>query len=50
MKTGQPLWRFQTGAAITASPISYAVDGRQYVAVTSGERLYSFALPDMTER
>jgi PQQ-dependent dehydrogenase (methanol/ethanol family) len=50
MKTGQPLWRFQTGAAITAAPMSYAVDGRQYVAVASGERLYSFALPDMTER
>jgi alcohol dehydrogenase (cytochrome c) len=45
-KTGQFLWRFQTGAAIDASPISYAVDGRQFVAVSSGNALYSFALPE----
>jgi alcohol dehydrogenase (cytochrome c) len=45
-KTGQFLWRFQTGAAIEASPISYAVDGRQFVAVSSGNVLYSFALPE----
>ena len=46
MSSGKPLWRFQTGAAITASPMSYAVDGRQYVAIAAGNTLYSFALPD----
>ncbi len=35
-KTGTFLWRFQTGAAIEASPISYAVGGKQFVAVSSG--------------
>ena len=45
-KTGKLLWRFQTGGAMQASPISYAVDGRQYVAVSSGNVLYSFALPE----
>jgi alcohol dehydrogenase (cytochrome c) len=45
-KTGTFLWRFQTGAAIEASPISYAVDGRQFIAVSSGNALYSFALPE----
>ena len=45
-RTGQFLWRFQTGAAIEASPISYAVDGKQFVAVSSGNSLYSFALPE----
>jgi plastocyanin len=30
--TGRELWRFQTGAAISASPITYEVDGEQYVA------------------
>jgi alcohol dehydrogenase (cytochrome c) len=45
-KTGAFLWRFQTGAAIEASPISYAVGGKQFVAVSSGNALYSFALPE----
>jgi len=30
---GRELWRFQTGAAISASPITYQVDGEQYVAI-----------------
>lgn len=45
-RTGAPLWKFQTGAAIDASPISYAVAGRQFVAVSAGNVVYSFALPD----
>ena len=45
-KSGAFLWRFQTGAAIEASPISYAVGGKQFVAVSSGNALYSFALPE----
>ncbi len=45
-KTGKALWKFQTGGAMAASPISYAVDGRQYVAIASGNVLYSFALPE----
>ena len=45
-RTGAPLWRFQTGGAITASPMSYAVDGKQFVAVAAAGVLYSFALPE----
>lgn len=33
---GRELWRFQTGAAISASPISYEIDGQQYVAIYAG--------------
>ena len=33
---GDELWRFQTGAAISASPVSYEIDGEQYVAVYAG--------------
>jgi len=29
-----------------ASPMSFAVDGRQYVAVASGDSIYCFALPE----
>jgi alcohol dehydrogenase (cytochrome c) len=45
-KTGKLLWRFQTGGRIAASPMSYSVDGKQYVAVSAGNVLYSFALPE----
>ena len=33
---GNELWRFQTGASISASPVSYEIDGEQYVAVYAG--------------
>ena len=45
-KTGKALWNFRTGGPISASPISYAVDGKQYVAISAGNTLYAFALPD----
>ena len=45
-RTGASLWRFQTGAAIDASPISYSVGGKQFVAVSAGNVVYSFALPE----
>jgi alcohol dehydrogenase (cytochrome c) len=34
--TGKQLWRFQTGSGINASPITYELDGTQYVAILSG--------------
>jgi outer membrane protein assembly factor BamB len=45
-RTGQFLWRFQTGGNMAASPMSYAVDGKQYVAVSGGTSVFSFALPE----
>jgi alcohol dehydrogenase (cytochrome c) len=45
-KTGALKWRFQTGGRIGASPMSYAVDGKQYVAISAGNVLYSFTLPE----
>ncbi|HEU4938588.1 MAG TPA: PQQ-dependent dehydrogenase, methanol/ethanol family [Vicinamibacterales bacterium] len=45
-KTGQYLWHYQTSGNHAASPISYAINGRQYVALTAGNVLYSFALPE----
>jgi len=44
-RSGKPLWHFQTGAPISASPIAYAVDGRQYIAIAAGNSVYAFALP-----
>jgi len=35
-KTGKLLWKFQTGSGINASPITYELDGKQYIAILSG--------------
>jgi mono/diheme cytochrome c family protein len=35
-RTGNKLWQFQTGSGIIGSPITYELDGVQYVAVPSG--------------
>ena len=45
-KTGKYLWHYQTGGTHAASPMSYAVDGRQYIALTAGSVLFGFALPE----
>jgi hypothetical protein len=29
-----------------AAPMSYSVDGTQFIAIAAGNTLYSFALPD----
>jgi PQQ-dependent dehydrogenase (methanol/ethanol family) len=36
VKNGKVLWSFQTGHQIAAGPAIYSVDGKQYIAVTSG--------------
>jgi alcohol dehydrogenase (cytochrome c) len=35
-KSGKTVWSFQTGSGINASPITYELDGVQYVALLSG--------------
>jgi hypothetical protein len=35
----------QTGAEIRSSPISYAVEGKQYIAIATDSALFAFALP-----
>lgn len=35
-KTGELLWRFNLGAGVNAPPITYQVNGEQYVAVAAG--------------
>jgi len=44
-KTGKYLWHYYTGANIIASPIAYAVNGKQYVAIASQSAIFTFALP-----
>ena len=44
-QTGKPIWHFNTGQNIAASPMSYAVNSKQYVTVAAGSDIFSFALP-----
>jgi len=35
-QNGKPLWQYQSDSAVMAGPISYELDGEQYIAVTQG--------------
>ena len=35
-KTGKEVWKFQTGSGVVGQPITWEMDGEQYVAVASG--------------
>jgi len=43
-KTGTLLWRSMLGGQVASGPMTYAVNGRQYVAVSAGNNLFAFAL------
>ena len=34
--SGQKLWHFNLGAGVNAPPITYRVNGKQYIAVAAG--------------
>jgi alcohol dehydrogenase (cytochrome c) len=42
--TGAPLWHFHTGQTITASPMSFSVNGTQFVAIAAGSDVFCFRL------
>lgn len=43
-KSGRALWHFNTGQMIYGSPMSFAVEGIQYVAIAAGSDVFCFAL------
>ena len=43
--SGKALWHFQCGSSVYSSPMSFAVDGKQYVAIAAGSALFTFGLP-----
>jgi alcohol dehydrogenase (cytochrome c) len=43
-KSGKRLWHFPLNARWHASPMTYAIDGRQYVAVAMNDSIIAFAL------
>ena len=56
IKNGEELWRYKLPAGSQTTPITYSVDGRQYIVLTSGghgqvdnkrgDYVLAFALPD----
>jgi alcohol dehydrogenase (cytochrome c) len=42
--TGALLWRFKGGLSMGANPVTYMVEGRQYVAAAIGRALFVFDL------
>jgi PQQ-dependent dehydrogenase (methanol/ethanol family) len=45
-KDGHYLWHFEADQPWKASPMTYLVNGRQYIAIASGPNILSFALAD----
>jgi alcohol dehydrogenase (cytochrome c) len=43
--SGKPLWHFQAGASVYSSPMAYAIDGKEFIAVAAGSALFTFGLP-----
>jgi alcohol dehydrogenase (cytochrome c) len=43
-KSGKHLWHFYMGQPLTASPITYQVDGKQYVTIASATDVFTFGL------
>ncbi len=44
--TGQELWKFNLGRPIFSSPVTYLVDGRQYISLVAGSDVFTFGLYD----
>ncbi|MXY24777.1 MAG: PQQ-binding-like beta-propeller repeat protein [Acidobacteria bacterium] len=47
-ETGDVLWEINLGSPLTGFPVTYAVDGKQYVAVSTGTSLTSGAFNRLT--
>ena len=43
-RTGALLWRASLGGQVNAGPMSYAVNGKQYVTIAAGSSLFAFAV------
>ena len=46
--TGEVLWEVNLGSSVSGFPITYAVDGRQYVAVSTGTQRFVNLTPELS--
>jgi alcohol dehydrogenase (cytochrome c) len=44
-RNGELLWKQQLGGSLLMNPMTYAVQGKQYIAVAAGMSLFVFGLP-----
>jgi alcohol dehydrogenase (cytochrome c) len=44
--TGKTLWKYNPGGPETNAPMTYELDGRQYVVLAAQSKLCAFALPN----
>jgi alcohol dehydrogenase (cytochrome c) len=44
-RTGAELWKANLGGEVASGPMAYSVNGRQYVSVSAGSTLFTYALP-----
>ena len=45
-RAGNLLWKTSLGGPISSGPMTYAVDGKQYIAVNAGNSMFVFGLRD----
>jgi alcohol dehydrogenase (cytochrome c) len=43
-ESGKNLWHYSMGQPLTASPMTFSVDGNQYVSIAAGSDVYTFGL------
>ena len=49
-ETGEPLWHANLGEAVSNGPITYDLDGAQYVTVGAGDTLFAFVMLPKKEK
>lgn len=45
-KTGKTLWHANAGGIVTSSPMTYELDGRQYIVIGADHVLYAWVVPE----
>jgi alcohol dehydrogenase (cytochrome c) len=43
-RTGEMLWKASVGGGVASGPMSYAINGRQYISVAAGAAIFTYAL------
>ena len=43
-RDGKKLWETNLGPGVAAGPMTFAIDGKQYVTIMAGNNLFTFGL------